>query len=412
MPERRPLSRRQIYRRRRAVVFGGIGLVLAGLVYLPLTLLAPLPAAAVSVEAPERTAPEVPALAFPGYGASGLGALGYPGVLAQSGTTEPRPMASITKVITALVVLEAHPLAVGEEGPSVTMTAADAALYGRYLALNGTVSTVRAGLTFSERDLLELTLVKSANNYTTSLATWAFGSEDGFVAAARDWLARHGLDRVVVNEPTGIDPSNVAPVDQLIELGKIALAHPVIAELVAASSVDVPHLGAVPNTNVLLGMSGIDGIKTGTLDDFGANLLFSADTIVGSSTVTIVGVVLGGPDHPTINRDILALVGTAFANFTEVEVAADAQAFAFYDPVWGEPVAAVAAERVTLLTWAGAPVTVEVVTDEVRTGEAGRDVGDIVVSSGPTTATVDLELATELADPGPWWRLTNPVALF
>jgi D-alanyl-D-alanine carboxypeptidase (penicillin-binding protein 5/6) len=57
-------------------------------------------------------------------------------------------------------------------------------------------------------------------------------------------------------------------------------------------------------------------------------------------------------------------------------------------------------------------VTVEVSTDDVRTGRAGEDVGDLVFTSGPTTVRVDLELAADLDDPGPWWRLTNPVALF
>lgn len=393
-------------------MFGGVGLLLTSLVYLPLTLLAPLKPSIVTVTLPEETPPPVTELAFPVYGASAVGAVGYPGVLAQSGPTTPLPMASITKVITALVVLDAHPLAVGETGPTATMTAADAALYGSYLAQNGTVSTVRAGMTFTERQLLELTLIKSANNYTTSMAIWAFGSHDAFLTAARAWLAANGLDQIVINEPTGIDRSNVAPVDQLIELGRIALAHPVIAEIVATPSTDVPPLGVLPNTNELLGLGGVDGIKTGTLDDFGANLLFSADYTVGESIVTVIGVVLGGPDHDVIDRDILTLLSSTLANFTEVEVAADAEAFATFTAIWGDSVAAVAADRATLLTWGGTPVTVEVVTDELRTGEAGDDVGDLVFTSGPTTVRVDLELADNLADPGPWWRLTNPIALF
>jgi D-alanyl-D-alanine carboxypeptidase (penicillin-binding protein 5/6) len=412
VPPSRPLTRRQIYRRRRIAVFGGLALLLATFVYLPLTLLAPLKPALVTEAVPVEEVPQVPALDLPGYGASAIGAIGYPGVLAQRGATKPLPMASITKVITALVVLDKHPLAEGESGPTATMTAADAALYGTYLAQNGTVSTVRPGMTFTERQLLELTLIKSANNYTTSMAVWAFGSQKAFVTAARAWLEEHGLDQIVINEPTGIDRSNVAPVDQLIELGRIALAHPVIAQIVATEKVDVPPFGVLPNTNLLLGRDGVDGIKTGTLDDFGANLLFSADYLVGDFTVTVIGVVLGGPDHDVIDRDILKLLDTALANFTEVEVAADAEEFATYTAIWGESVAAVAAERTTMLTWADTPVTVDVVTEEVRTGVAGEDVGDLVFTSGPSTVRIDLELAADLGDPGPWWRLTNPVALF
>lgn len=411
LPPRR-LSRRRVYRRRRIVVFGGLGLTLASLIYLPLTLLAPLPAAAVTVVTPEDPAPEVPALAFPTYGASAIGAIGYPGVLAQSGATTPLPMASITKVITALVVLDAHPLAVGESGPVVTMSSADAALYGSYLAQNGTVANVRAGMTFTEQELLELTLIKSANNYAMSMALWAFGSQDAYLAATNAWLAEHGLTGIVDLEPTGINPANVAPVDQLVELGRIALENPVIADLVNRKTADIPQVGVVPNTNALLGINGVDGIKTGTLDDFGANLLFSADYTVGETTVTVIGVVLGGPDHDVIDNDILALLGTVVGNFTEVEVAADAEPFATYKATWGDSAQAVAADRTTLLTWAAAPITTDVDTEAVRTGDAGEDVGDITFTSGPMSVTVDLELAVDLDDPGPWWRLTNPAALF
>ena len=412
MPPRRPLTRRQIYRRRRIAVGGGLLVVLTTLVYLPLTLFAPLRAAAVTVSPPEEPTPAVPALAFPAYGASAIGAVGYPGVLAQGGSDAALPMASITKVVTALVVLDAHPLTLGEDGPTATMSAADAALYGSYLAQNGTVATVRAGMTFTERELLELTLIKSANNYTMSMVLWAFGSQDAYLAAARSWLTAHGLDRIVVNEPTGIDPANVAPAAQLVELGKIALADPVIADIVATKAATVPQVGAIPNTNELLGLSGVDGIKTGTLDGYGANLLFSADYTVGASAVTVVGVVLNGPDHDRIDADIVTLLASTVANFTEVEVAADAEAFAAYDAIWGASVPAVAADRVTLLTWAGAPVDVDVVTEDVRTGTAGEDVGDIRFTSGPATATVDLELAADLDDPGAWWRLTHPAELF
>lgn len=402
----------QVYRRRRAVVFGGLGLALASLIYLPLTLLAPLPAAAVTVTAPAETPPPAATLAFPSYGASAIGAVGFDGLLGQGGTTEAVPMASITKVITALVVLQAHPLGPGEEGPSVTMTGVDAGYYGEYLSQNGTVSPVRSGMVFTERELLELVLVKSANNYTKSLMMWAFGSQQAYVNAAAAWLAGHGLDGIVVLEPTGIDRSNIGPAAQLVELGRIALDDPIIAEIVASTSVEVPDLGVLPNTNKLLGISGVDGIKTGTLDDFGANLLFSADYTVGTSTITLVGVVLGGPDHPTIDADILTLLASTVAGFSEVEVVTDAEQLASYSTIWGDDIPAVARDPATLLVWAGTPIDVRVVTEDVVTGVAGEDVGDVVVTSGTRRVAIDLELAADVADPGPWWRLTNPAALF
>lgn len=408
----RPLTRRQIYRRRRIAVFGGLGLALATLLYLPMTLLAPLRPAEAVVAAPVEPTPEVPALMVPGYGGSAVGALGYPGVLAQGGSTDPLPMASITKVITALVVLEAHPLAPDDPGPTLTMTSADAALYAQYRAQNANVVPMSAGMQLTQRQLMEVSLIESASNYTMSLVRWAFGSDDAFVAAARAWLDAHDLSGIVVNEPTGLDRANRATAAELVELARIALQDPVLVSIVSSPAVEVPGVGSYPNRNELLGIDGIDGIKTGTLDDFGANLLFSADYAIGAHLVTVVGVVLGGVDHDTINRDIRALLETVRANFTEVEVAAHGEAFATYTTAWGASTQAVAGDRVTLLTWAGAPVLTDVVAESVRTGEAGDDVGEVTFTSGPATVTVELELETDLADPGPWWRLTNPVALF
>lgn len=403
-----PLTRRQIYRRRRIVVFGGLGLALALLGYLPMTLLAPLDPATATVATPVEESPEVPELDLPRYGAAAVGAVGFPGVLASSGSTSALPMASITKVVTALVALEAKPLAAGEDGPEIEMTAEDAGYYDRYLAQNGTVSPVRPGLRLTERDLLELTLVKSANNYAATLARWALGSESAYVAAATDWLAAHGLDGIRVTEPTGIDPANVGPADQIVELGRLALENPVVAEIVSLTSADIPELGAIPNTNKLLGRAGVDGIKTGTLDSFGANLLFSSDVAVGESSVTIVGVVLGGPDHDVLDRDILDLLDTVVGNFSEIEVAAAGESFGTYSTAWGSAADAIAGESARLLTWGGAEIVATVRLDDVRTGSAGDAVGIVTFAAGARSVQVPLVLGGDLPDPGPWWRLTHP----
>src|SRR6187431_707282 len=97
-----PLSRRQIYRRRRVTFFSAAAVVLGTAFYLPVTLLAPVPATAAAILPYEAPVTEAPALTFPVRGATAVSAVGFPGILASSGSTEALPMASITKLITAM----------------------------------------------------------------------------------------------------------------------------------------------------------------------------------------------------------------------------------------------------------------------------------------------------------------------
>jgi D-alanyl-D-alanine carboxypeptidase (penicillin-binding protein 5/6) len=405
-------SRRQIYRRRRIVVFGGLILALGTLFYLPMTLLAPLSEAAPTIPASEQLQGDLAAPAWPGYGASAIGAVGYPGVLASSGSTDPLPMASITKIVTALVVLQAHPLAVDEAGPTVTMTAADVDLYNAYRKVNGKVAPVHAGEVYTQRELMDLTLIESANNYATTLATWAYGSEDAFVAAAQTWVAAHTLPSLTIVDSTGLSSGNRATASDLIELGRLALADPLVAAITSTDEVTLHDVGLVENSNELLGSNGVIGIKTGTLDEFGANLLFAATYPIGASSVTVIGVVLGGTDHGTLDEAITTLLGTVKAGFHEVDVSDVGETFADYATAWGQTASATAGAEGMLLTWSDTPVTAEISADPVRIEKAGTGVGQVVFTSGPATITVPLVLSSAITDPGPGWRLTHPGELF
>lgn len=393
-------------------MFGSAALVLAIAFYLPLTLLAPLRSVDAAVPPYPTPAVSQPAVTLPGYGAAAIGAVGYAGVLAASGTTDPLPIASIAKIVTALVVLDAKPLALGEAGPDIVFGEADLGFYDQMLALDGVVGDVTSGQAMSQRNVMNVMLMTSANNYAMSLANWAFGSMDGYVAAASDWLARHSLSATVITEPTGIQPSDVSSTADLIEIARLVTESPVIAEIVATPSMDVPDYGAITNRNSLLGVGGIDGIKTGTLDESGACLLFSWDYAVGSHSVTLLGVVLGGPNHATINDTIQGLLGEVDAGFSEVTLAAQGQVFGSYRTAWGDEANAVAANAASLPVWAATPVTALIDVSEVTLAGPGTEVGTVTFTVAERTVTVPLMLDTEIDDPGPWWRLTNPDKLF
>jgi D-alanyl-D-alanine carboxypeptidase (penicillin-binding protein 5/6) len=409
-----PADRRRVYRRRRIAVFGSLAIVIAlvtsGGVYAGNTLGAPIPAAVPTITDPAPVAAAPQQLALPGFGAYAVGAVGFDGLLAAGNDASPMAIASITKVITALVVLEAHPIAAGEGGPEIGYTQADVDIYWDMVAQNGSVAPVEAGSTLTLRESLEAMLLPSGNNYAISIANWAFGSVDAFVERARGWLGEHGLANTQIADSSGLSLANVSTAADLVQLGEIALADPTVAEIVATPAVDVPELGTLKNGNKLLGTHGVDGIKTGTTDD-AANLLFSADVPVGSSSVTVVGVLLGGETHAVLNEAIAALLDSIAPGFHEVTPLEANQTLAEYATPWGETARARTADGASVVVWSDTPVDVEVRADPVTIAARGEQVGTAVVHAGAQEISVPLVLDAALEDPGTWWRLANPGGL-
>ena len=407
-PRWRP-TRRQLIGRR-VLVSSTLAIVIAVGVYLPVTLLAPLSATAphfVPFTNPDRRAAS-PTL--PSYGASAVGVIGYPEASTSAGSTTPLPIASITKIITSLVVLEAKPLSPGDSGPTITFTAADAALRATYLAQNGETKPLTAGSTISQFDLMRVTLVASANNYADALAGWAFGSRAAFEIAVTAWLGAHGLDHTTIVEPTGINPGNVSTASDLVKIGTLALANPVVSQIVSTRSLTLPGVGTVKNTNTLLGNNGVEGIKTGTLNGL-SNLLFAAKYSYGSHSVTVVGAVIGATDHRAVDATVTTLLAGFKAGFHEITLAKKGQSFANFTTAWAQKVRAVSTKSASVLVWSNTPVTAVTSTLPIRVGQRTAPAGTVTFTVGAQSVRLPLALDHGLVDPGPWWRLGNPAKL-
>ncbi|AWB95527.1 D-alanyl-D-alanine carboxypeptidase [Agromyces badenianii] len=407
-------ARARVYRRRRIVVFSALAVVIAlvttGGVYTANALGAAVPAAAPQVIDPEPVAAAPQPLALPGFGSYAVGAVGFDGLVAAGNESAPMAMASLTKVVTALVVLEAHPIAAGEGGPGIEYTEADVDIYWDQVAQNSSVAPVAAGSTLTLRESLEAMLLPSGGNYSISIANWAFGSVDAYLERARAWAAEQGLAETQLADTSGLSLDNVSTATDLVRLGQIALADPTVAEIVAKPTADLPEVGTVKNSNKLLGTHGVDGIKTGTTDD-AANLLFSADVPVGGSSVTLVGVLLGGETHAVLNEAIAALLDSIAPGFHEVVPLEANQVLAEYTTPWGESARARAADGASVVVWSDTPVDVEVRAEPVTLAARGEEVGTAVVHVGAQEISVPLVLDRAIEDPGAWWRLSNPGAL-
>lgn len=383
-------------------------MLLAVGVYVPSAAGAELPDATVAVSTPQVAPGTAATLDFPDYGRGAIAANGIDGLLGTSGDQGRFPIASITKVVTALVVLDAKPLAAGEQGPDIQFTQADVDAYYDVLAQDGSLEPVSAGLVLSQRQALETMLIPSANNYAISLARWAYGSEDAFLAAARTWLDAHGLTDTVLVDPNGLSAGDMSTPANLVALGQLALADPTVASIVAMQGADEPGVGSFTNTNKLLGTSGIDGIKTGTTDEAGACLLFSADVTVGGQSVTLVGVILGAPDHDVLDGDVLDLLASVTPGLHEVTLATAGDPYATYKTEWGETATAVATTTQTVLTWSDTSVSAAVDAEPVDAGTKGDKVGEVTFTVGAKNYEVPLELSDPISDPDLMWRLTNP----
>jgi len=407
-----PLTRRQVYRRRRIVAFGSSVVALAVALYLPMALLAPIKPSTTQIESWNAPVASAPVIDFPPYGASAIGAVGYAGTLASAGDAAPLPIASISKVITALVVLDYKPLIGDDAGPPITFGPQDEQFYENQRLDGGSVESVYSGQVLTQRTVMTVMLLASANNYAQSLASWAFGSEALYVERARAWLMSEGLSETTITDASGVSPSNRSTIGDLVEIAKIAEQQPVVAAIVALPSAEVADLGTVMNRNALVQTGGINGIKTGTLDEAGSCLLFSQNLLVGTVPVTVVGVVLGGPDHESVDAAVRSLLSQADTGFVSVRLATAGQAFARYSSVWGDTAAAVAERTVEAVTWSGTPIVKTLRLREVLTAPAGAEVGNAIFTAGVQDFPVTLRLDAAIDDPGPWWRMTNPTEIF
>ncbi|WP_157887611.1 D-alanyl-D-alanine carboxypeptidase family protein [Frondihabitans sp. PAMC 28766] len=405
--ELRRETRHPHYVRRRVGVFSLLALIVALGIYLPATLLAPVPTAAGAVTAYTAPTQASTPLELPSYGSSGIEAVGYPTSLATGGSAAPRSIASISKIITALVVLQKKPLD-GGNGPKITFTAADHALYATYLAQDGEVAPMNVGDSLTEKQVLQVALIKSANNYAGTLALWAFGTNTAYQAAVKTFLAAHGLTHTTIVEPTGLDARNTSIPTDLIVLGKLALASKDIAPIVDTKQISIPNVGVVQNSNELLGIDDVVGIKTGTLDDHGSNLLFATKQTVDGHAVTLIGAVLGGKDHDTIDADIQRMLAQVTARFHTVDAVAAGSVYGTYATPWGATVQASTTTSVSRLVYGDVTVSGTVHLDRVGLDKAGHRVGSLEVHIGASTTTVPLVLDKAVAAPDAWWRLTNP----
>jgi serine-type D-Ala-D-Ala carboxypeptidase (penicillin-binding protein 5/6) len=216
------------------------------------------------------------------------------------------PIASLAKVMTAYLVLRDHPLPPGEDGPTITLTAADVADTNLRSAQQESVVPIAAGERLTERQALQALLLPSANNIAAVLARWDAGSADRFVARMNAAARSLGMAHTRYTDPSGYDDATVSTAVDQVRIVARAMRLPAFASIVATPSATLPVAGTVHNTNALLGHDGFVGVKTGSDNAAGGCFAFRAIRRIDGKQTAITGVVLGQPGDDKIAAGLAA----------------------------------------------------------------------------------------------------------
>lgn len=387
-----------------AIISFAVGAVL--IVSLGINMLRPLPAATISLNTPNTPQAQAVNLQWPTIGQAAIAAEDY-GALSSYGSNTPLATASIAKVITALCVLQKHPLAASQHGPTITISKRDVALYQDQLQHNGSNIPVYDGEKITQYEALEAILIPSANNMADTLAIWAFGSLEQYATYANAYVVRHGLVNTHIgNDASGYDPSTTSTAADLAQLGLLARSEPIIMEIANKKSTTLPFVGKVTNYNGVLGQYGINGLKTGNNDQNPGALLFTADITVAGKIIHVSGAVMGQTSLPAALQRAATLMSSVAGNFEQTTYIQKGQVLGTVKTAWGQSANIVATSDVTIIRWKGVGVKVQKTVHET-TGSKTEEIGALGISAGQAQASTTLTISAPAAAPSYWWRATR-----
>src|SRR2546430_7613532 len=392
--------------RRAGVVIVVIVVALAAVNYLR-----PIPAVAAThlLHSTEVVPGAAPTLPWPLHGAAAVG-IGGLGLVARFGTEQATPAASVTKVMTALIVLEDSKLKKGETGPNITISDADVGAYESDLRDQQSVVKVEVGEQLTLFQVLEGMLIPSANNLAETVARWDAGSIDAFVAKMNKRAADLHLTHTKFADTSGASAATVSTPSDLTTLGMVAMLNEVFAQIVALGQATLPVAGTVYNVNALLGQGGNIGIKTGSGLNTGANYLFAANVTVDSRTIVVYGCVMGQPTLQLAFATAQALIAAISPALHVRRVIARNQSIANYTTPWGEQSDLVSTVDVDLAEWPGMILRQHldakaIVIDKPVAPSTVEGTEHVVL--GDYSFDVPLVTADQLYPPGRLWRLTR-----
>ncbi|UTO63660.1 hypothetical protein LJB45_15925 [Streptomyces rapamycinicus] len=337
------------------------------------------------------------------------------GSLGTSGEQKPVPIASVTKVMTAYVVLKDHPLKGDAEGPKIKI---DAQAAEEAKSADESRAEVKEGQTFTQHQLLQLLLINSSNNIARLLARWDAGSLDAFVKKMNDAAESLGMKHTTYTDPSGLKESTKSTAADQLKLAKAAMQSEAFRAVVATPNTDIPGLDdRIYNNNNLLVKPGVIGIKTGSSTPAGGALMWGAVRTIDGKKQRILGVVLEQRATTTLDASLqlaqtnsYKLISAAQDALTSATVIKKGDVVGQVDDGLGGTTPVVATKDLKAVGWSGLTVDIKIGDGGEKvphSAKAGTVVGEVTVGTGPGQLKAPVALQKDLSEPSFGAKLTR-----
>jgi D-alanyl-D-alanine carboxypeptidase len=300
----------------------------------------------------------------------------------------------------------------GENGPLIEV---DQRAEDESRAKDESTAPITRGQKFTQRQMLQLLMIPSANNVARLLARWDAQSEEAFVEKMNDAAKALGMTDTTYTDPSGLETTTVSTASDQLKLAKTVLKNDVFRKIVNTPQIDIPGVpGRIYNNNgrALL-EPGVHGIKTGSSTPAGGNLLWSASAVVDGQRRRIVGAVFGIQTGATVDAklqeaitDSVRLIRAAQRSVSSMPIAEKGDVIGYVDDGLGGRTPVVVTRDLRAIGWRGLDVEIHLRGGGIpHAAKAGTVVGRLSVGSSDSAMSVPVALLSDVEEPGVWAQL-------